>query len=126
MTSIETKRNITKLILVISVILLVVSSVNLLFPETFGWGHENGASPPAIDLETEFKEIKMKYDNYQEKIAEVEKNTNEMNQSIVKIGSYANNDLPKYATGAGISIIVGTWLSTIILYFRISRDLFKE
>lgn len=126
MNSIEGKRNIAKIVLAISVMLLVVFSVNLFFPGIFGGSQEKKFSSQVKDLETEYEEIKIKYDDYQEQIVAAEKNTKEMNQSIAKIGSYANNNVPKYAIGAGVSIIAGLWLSTIILYFKISKDLFKE
>jgi len=126
MNSIEGKRNIAKIVLVISVMLLVVFSLNLFFPGFFGGSQEKESSSQVKDLEAEYEEIKMKYDIYQEQIVAAEKNTMEINQSITKIGSYADNNVPKYAIGAGFSIIAGLWLSTIILYFKISKDLFKE
>jgi len=126
MNSIEGKRNIAKIVLVISVMLLVVFSVNLFFPEILGGSPEKESSTQIKDMKTEYEEINIKYDNYQEQIVAAEKNTREINQSIAKIGSYADNNVPKYAIGAGVSIIVGLWLSTIILYIKINKDLFKE
>lgn len=125
MNSIERKRTIAKIVLVISLILLVVFSLNLFFPEIFGGSHERSSSQ-VKDLETERKEIIIKYYEYREQIEAAEKNTNELDESIAKLGSYADKKVPKYAIGAGLSIVLGLWISTIILYLKISRDLFKE
>lgn len=124
MTSIEQKKNIAKIILVVSIMLLILFLFLQFYPDNSGIQATIDSSP--TDLKIAYDQIKREYYANSENINLVQIKTNELNNSISKLNSYRDNNIPKYAIGAGISIIIGLWISTLILYLKIKKDLFKE
>lgn len=126
MTSIEQRKNIAKIVLFLSTTLLVLIMLSQLYPDIFSPGGNTDVTSEAVDLGTAHKDILDRYDDYNKKISEFNGNSNSVNDEINEIKSYSDKTNPKYAIGAGISIIVGIWISTIIFYRKASRDLFTE
>ncbi len=126
MNSIERKRTIAKLVLVISIALLVVLSLSLFYPIIVSISPQITDSSSTDGLRTAYDQLKQEYDKNTAKINTAWDKTKELNNSITVLNSYTDKKIPKYAIGAGISIILGLWISTVILYIRESRNLFKE
>lgn len=78
------------------------------------------------DLKSAYDQINKEYDDNSVKINAAQIKTNELNNTISELNSYSNKNIPKYAIGAGIGIIIGLWISTIILYIKMKKDLFQE
>ncbi len=125
MTSNEMKRTIAKLVLVISTILLVAAVMNLLFPDVLSSIlMPTGPSSPK-DLDSAYDQLKKQYNDRNDKINEANENAKKLNDKTSILKSYADKNIQKYAIGGGLSIILGLWISTIILYIKESRGLFK-
>lgn len=119
------KRTIAKLVLVISTILLVAAVMNLLFPDVLSSIlMPTGPSSPK-DLDSAYDQLKKQYNDRNDKINEANENAKKLNDKTSILKSYADKNIQKYAIGGGLSIILGLWISTIILYIKESRGLFK-
>jgi predicted PurR-regulated permease PerM len=124
MTSIEQKKNIAKIVLVVSMMLLILLLFLQFYPGNSGTQTTIDSSP--TDLKSAYDQIKKEYNDNIAKINTAQIKTNELNKSISELNSYSNKNIPKYAIGGGIGIIIGLWISTIILYIKVKKDLFKE
>ncbi len=122
----ERKNTLAKIILVISILLLAASVINLLFPGLFSSTSNAGESSSQKDLESVYKQLQEQYNEKSEKIREANENAKEMSDKTSELKGYADKNIPKYAIGGGLSIILGLWISTIILYIKEKRSLFKE
>ncbi len=125
MTSVEKRRTVAKIVLVLSTTLLVLLLLTQ-FTNIFSSSQTTTDSSSPADLEPAYDQFKQKYDDNSANIKIAQIKTNELNNSITELNSYVDKNIPKYAMGAGISIIVGLWVSTVILYIKARRDLFKE
>lgn len=125
MTSNETKRTIAKFILVISVIMLIFVLVSQFFPDLLSSAPITGASS-SKDLKTAYDQIQSKYKTISEEISVHNKNVEDLNASISQLNGYAGNKYSKYAIGTGISLIIGLWISTVILYMIEKKNLFNK
>ncbi len=126
MNSIEQKRTIAKLVLVVSTILLIVLLLVQFYPEIFSSSSVIGDSTSTTDLKTAYEQIQEKYKTSTEQIKVYKENAENLNTSTNELKSYADKKIPKYAIGGGISLILGLWISTVILYIRERRTLFKK
>lgn len=127
MNSIERKRTIAKLVLIVSTTLLILLILVQFFPTVISSIQTTTDTPPPPKNLKDAKNLLL--DKYKEntlKIKTDEEKSKELNDSIALLNSYADKKIPMYAIGAGISIIVGLWISTLILYFKEREDLFKE
>lgn len=124
MTTIEQRKNIAKIVLVVSITLLILLLFLQFYPGNSGTQTTIDSSP--ADLNSAYDQIKKEYNDNNAKINIAQIKTNELNNSISELNSYSDKNIPKYAIGAGIGIIIGLWISTIILYIKIKKDLFKE
>jgi len=125
MSSVEKRRTVAKIVLVFSTTLLVLLLLTQ-FTDLFSPSSTTTETSSTTDLKSIYDQLKQKYDENTEKIKTAQIKTDELNSSISELNSYADKKTPRYAIGAGISIIVGLWIATIILYIKVSRDLFKE
>lgn len=126
MNSIEQKRTIAKLVLAGSTTLLIVLLLVQFYPEIFSSSSVIGDSPSTTDLKTAFEQIQEKYKTNTEQIKIYKENAENLNTSTNVLKSYADKKIPKYAIGSGISLILGLWFSTVILYTMERRTLFKK
>jgi len=124
MTSIEQRKNIAKIVLVVSLMLLILLLFMQFYPGNLGT--QITIDPSPIDLKSAYDLIKKEYNDNTAKIDTSQIKTNEINNSISTLNSYSDKIIPKYVIGAGIGIIIGLWISTIILYLKVKKDLFKE
>ncbi len=122
---IERKRTIAKLVLVVSTILLIALLL-VQFTDIFSFETVIGDSSSTTDLTTAYEQIKEKYDQNTAKIKIYNENAENLNASANTLKSYADKKIPKYAIGAGISLILGLWISTVFLYTMERRTLFKK
>lgn len=126
MSSNEGKNNLAKIVLVISIMLLVAVLINMFFPGLLL--STSTASTPSSqeDLESVYDQLKKQYDERTDKINKANENSENLNTATSELKSYADKNIPKYAIGGGLSIILGLWISTIILYIKEKKSLFKE
>lgn len=126
MNSIEQKRTIAKLVLVVSTILLIVLLLVQFYPKIFSSSSVIGDSTSTTDLKTAYEQIQEKYKTSTEQIKVYKENAENLNTSTNELKSYTDKKIPKYAIGGGISLILGLWISTVILYIKERRTLFKK
>ncbi len=126
MSSNEGKNTLAKIVLVISIMLLVAVLINMFFPGLLL--STSTASTPSSqeDLESVYHDLQKQYDDRTEQIKKAEEKTVNLNDMNSELKSYADNNIAKYAIGGGLSIILGLWISTIILYIKEKKSLFKE
>jgi len=124
MTAIEQRKNIAKIVLVVAMILLVLLLVILFYPGNSGTQTTIDSSP--TDLKGAYDQIKKEYNDNTALINTAQIKTNELNNSISDLNGFRDKNIPKYAIGAGIGIIIGMWISTIVIYIKVKKDLFKE
>lgn len=126
MNSIEQKRTIAKLVLAGSTTLLVVLLLFQFYPDIFSSSQVIGDSSSPNDLKKAYDQLKKEYDQDTAKINTYKENAEKLNVSTNEIKGYADKKIPKYGIGAGISLIAGLWISTVILYIKERRTLFKK
>lgn len=122
----ERKNTLAKIVLVISILLLAASVINLLLPGLFLSTSNAGESSSQEDLGSVYKQLQDQYNEKSENIREANENAKEMSDKTSELKGYVDKNIPKYAIGGGLSIILGLWISTIILYIKEKRSLFKE
>lgn len=122
----ERKNTLAKIVLVISILLLAASVINLLLPGLLSSTSNAGESSSQGDLGSVYKQLQEQYNEKSEKIREANENAKDMSDKTSELKGYADKNTPKYAIGGGLSIILGLWISTIILYIKEKRSLFKE
>jgi hypothetical protein len=124
MTSIEQRKNTAKIVLIVSMIILIYLLFLQFYPGNSGTQTTIDSHP--TDLKSTYDQIKKEYNDNTAKINTAQIKTKELNNSISELNSYSNKNISKYAIGAGIGIIIGLWISTIIIYIKIKKDLFTE
>lgn len=120
------KNTLAKIILVISILLLAASVIYLLSPNLFSSISNAGGNSPPENIESAYKDLQDKYNENYKNINEDNENANDLKSKTDELNGYKDKTIPKYAIGGGLSIILGLWISTIILYFKEKKSLFKE
>ncbi|GEM_PF-6712626 len=126
MNSIEKRRTVAKIVLVLSTALLILLLLTQFYPEIFFFTRSTDTPPSITNLKDAHKDLIDRYTEYNNRISAANESAENLNASINTLNGYADKKIPRYAIGAGISIILGLWISTVILYVKVSRDLFKE
>lgn len=126
MSSNEGKNNLAKIVLVISIMLLAAVLINMFFPGLLLSTSTTSTPSSQEDLESVYDQLKKQYDERTDKINKANENSENLNTATSELKSYADKNIPKYAIGGGLSIILGLWISTIILYIKEKKSLFKE
>ena len=126
MSSNEGKNTLAKIVLVISIMLLAAVLINMFFPGLLSSTSNADESSSQKDLGSAYEDLKNEYDKNSGKIKEANENAKGLNIKTDELNGYKDKNLPKYAIGGGLSIILSMWISTIIFYFKEKRSLFKE
>lgn len=126
MSSNEGKNTLAKIVLVISILVLAASVIYLFSPTLFSPPSNAGGTSTPKDLESAYKDLQEEYNRNDNDINEANKNANGLKIETDELNGYKDKNIPKYAIGGGLSIILGMWISTIILYFKEKKSLFKE
>ncbi|MBU4076552.1 MAG: hypothetical protein KKI06_07575 [Euryarchaeota archaeon] len=122
----ERKNTLAKIVLVISILLLAASVINLLLPGLLSSTSTASVSSSQEDVGLVYEDLKNEYDKNSGKIKEANDNAKDLKIETDELNGYKDKNIPKYAIGGGLSIIMGLWISTIILYIKEKRSLFKE
>ncbi len=126
MSSNEGKNTLAKIVLVISIMLLAAVLINMFFPGLLLSTSTTSTPSSQEDLESVYNDLQKQYDDRTEQIGKAKEKTINLKDMNNELKSYADDNIPKYAIGGGLSIILGLWISTIILYIKEKRSLFKE
>ncbi len=126
MSSNEGKNTLAKIVLVISIMLLAAVLINMFVPGLLISKSTTSTPSSQEDLESVYDQLKKQYDERTEKINKANENSENLNTATSELKSYVDKNIPKYAIGGGLSIILGLWISTIILYIKEKKSLFKE
>lgn len=126
MSSNEGKNTLAKIVLVISVMLLAAVLINMFFPGLLLSTSTTSTPSSQKDLGSAFQDLQDEFDKNSGKIKEANENAKDMKIETDELNGYKDKNIPKYAIGGGLSIILGMWISTIILYFKEKKSLFKE
>lgn len=122
----ERKNTLAKIILIISILLLAASVIYLLFPNFFSSTSNADKSYSKDNIESVYQQLQDKYNENYKKINKDNENAKDLKSKTDELNGYKDKTIPKYAIGGGLSIILGLWISTIILYFKEKKSLFKE
>ncbi len=126
MSSNEGKNTLAKIVLVISIMLLAAVLINMFFPGLLLSTSTTSTPSSQKDLGSAYEDLNNEYDKNSGKIKEANEKSKDMKSKTDELNGYKDKTIPKYAVGGGLSIILGLWISTIILYFKEKKSLFKE